>query len=773
MDEEYLQSDFDYNTLKVGALRRILTENHIEFPPNARKAALKRLYEEHIIPLLPQLRKKYLHAQPSSEGIVSVEEEKRRRSERRGGSSSNRRRRRKSSSDTSTSGRKRNGDTLEKEDQEDSSQQNRRDITEIDLTSTSSPTSTDLRSDVQNVQKTRRKLANSGTSSTTSSSGVFNIDLSAASPSGEALRSPKTQLVNPVTPPSAKKRKRADSRSIGKERTPIIDKVQRKTKAYDTRESHNVQDFTISSTSSSSSSSSPSSLSSEDENTIVQSGFESVKKTINSIKDNDIDIDMDMDMNSNSASSSSSDSDSDNQVSSSPERHTSLTSAPVSAPKSSSRYQQFSTSFETYSVKPSGHFSKRVDFTYKRKPLIPELDRLSVSPEFAEHLRQTLQENDDRRRSTTVTQIDKEPSVPVPATDTAISQSQGSGSTGVLPNGDSTAASELAYRSMGSGSNLHSTPGQGLVEIVDVDVDNDNEDDSAHANSKYAKTFEVVETDSQGSDKVRYQEQGQEESTDDIISSSDESFLLDEVVTTEDSENTYSEVEDTESPKESTQEQGNATLAKPPHAFRNALCKFIKFLFKSSIFLFVFGSLIITLLFALWYRQQRILVGYCGHEVNSSIFSQTYPDNEVIRSLDSFLEDYKPSCIPCPDHSICYPYMKIKCKPEYTLRKSKWSLFGMLPVGDSCVKDDRREQLVKEVVDRSLDFLRAKNAQVSCGNGHDDISSGMSEELLYDIFQEAKATWIGNDEFDEIWEQVVEDLKNEPEIVYRQVSTWV
>ena len=749
MDEEYLQPDFDYNTLKVGALRRILTENHVEFPSHAKKAALKRLYEERIIPLLPRLRKKYLHAKPSSEGIVSIEEEKRKESERKGSgsSSSSRRGRRKSSSGASTSGRKRNRDTLDKEDQEDSLQQNKRDVAEIDLTST--PTSDDLEGDVQSVQKTRRKLANSGTSSASTSSAPLNADLSAASSSSEALRSPKTQPVDPVTPPSLKKRKRTGNRSIGKERTPIIDKVQRKTKAYDTSESHNVQEFTISSTSSASSSSS---LLSENEN---ENG------TANGVKDNDIDIDMDSNSNSDS------DSDSDNQVSSSPERHTSLTSAPVSAPNGPSRYEQFSTSFETYSFKPSGHLSKKVDFTYKRRPLIPELDRLSVSPEFAEHLRQTLQENDDRKRSTTGVQIDKEPPVPVPATKTTIGQGQSSSTTDVLPFGNSAATSEQAYRGMDSGSNLHSTSEQGLVEIVDIDVDNDNEEDSTNFNSKHAKTFEVVESDSQESDKVRYQEQDQEESTDDVISSSDESFLLDEVVTTDDSG-----IEDTEPLTDGTQEEESATIAKPTHTIRNALCKSIKFLFKSSFFLFVFGTLTIIVLFALWYRQQRILVGYCGHEVNSSIFSQTYPDIEVIRSLDSFLEGYKPSCIPCPDHAICYPYMKIKCKPEYTLRKSKWSLLGILPVGDSCAKDDRREQLVKEVVDRSLDFLRAKNAQVSCGNGHDDISSGMSEELLYDIFQEAKATWIGNDEFDEIWEQVVEDLKNEPEIVYRQVSTW-
>lgn len=87
------------------------------------------------------------------------------------------------------------------------------------------------------------------------------------------------------------------------------------------------------------------------------------------------------------------------------------------------------------------------------------------------------------------------------------------------------------------------------------------------------------------------------------------------------------------------------------------------------------------------------------------------------------------------------------------------------------LKTTKKQQLVSEVVEKSLEFLRAKNAQISCGDGKDDIESGMTEDALYQIFNEARAPWIRDDEFEDLWIQVIKDLTEEPEILWRQVST--
>lgn len=162
-------------------------------------------------------------------------------------------------------------------------------------------------------------------------------------------------------------------------------------------------------------------------------------------------------------------------------------------------------------------------------------------------------------------------------------------------------------------------------------------------------------------------------------------------------------------------------------------------------------------------------MGYCGHEINLPTFQN--PDNlQVVDGVESFLEQYKPQCLPCPENAICYPYMRIKCKPDYAITPSKLSLYGLFPVSDYCVKDSKKEKLISEVVKKSLELLRTKNSRIKCGESDNDFESGITEEELHQIFYESRAPWINDEEFNDLWVQVIEDLKNEPEIIWRQVS---
>lgn len=72
-DLEYLEDGFDPNSMKVATLRRILVENNVDFPSNARKNALVGLFDEKVKPQIPQLRKMYLNVRPSDEGIVKMD----------------------------------------------------------------------------------------------------------------------------------------------------------------------------------------------------------------------------------------------------------------------------------------------------------------------------------------------------------------------------------------------------------------------------------------------------------------------------------------------------------------------------------------------------------------------------------------------------------------------------------------------------------------------------------------------------------------------------
>ncbi|AEY97292.1 FAER303Wp [Eremothecium gossypii FDAG1] len=196
---------------------------------------------------------------------------------------------------------------------------------------------------------------------------------------------------------------------------------------------------------------------------------------------------------------------------------------------------------------------------------------------------------------------------------------------------------------------------------------------------------------------------------------------------------------------------------------------FFNYLRHCAVKLFTFLLIVVPILFGLWYREQRVLIGYCGHEINLPTFTNT-DSSPFLSQLDLFLREAKPACLPCPENAICYPYMKIKCRPDYSVTPSILSLYGLFPVSDKCVKDSKREKLIAEVVHKSLELLRTKNAQIQCGECEDDTISGISENELYQIFFESRAPWMNEDEFRDIWQQVVKDLKTQPEIVCRQVS---
>ena len=212
-----------------------------------------------------------------------------------------------------------------------------------------------------------------------------------------------------------------------------------------------------------------------------------------------------------------------------------------------------------------------------------------------------------------------------------------------------------------------------------------------------------------------------------------------------------------------------AVNANEPAAEPSRIYAWLKALGSGLWKLSLFCMVMVPILFGLWYREERIHVGYCGQEIHLPTFEN--PNNTPwIEELESFLQDRKPQCLPCPENAICYPYMKIKCKPDYVVKSSKWSLQGLFPISKYCAKDSRREKLIAEVVKKSLELLRMKNGNVKCGDGPNDYESGISEEDLYKIFHEARTPSITDEEFDDLWAQVVKDLRNEPEISWRQVS---
>lgn len=360
------------------------------------------------------------------------------------------------------------------------------------------------------------------------------------------------------------------------------------------------------------------------------------------------------------------------------------------------------------------------DFSFERRTLAPDLDHLKVSQAFADELKLAYKEN----------------SVPVLARPESHSELEMNYISGP------------AEASLGKETSIEVSTTAGTLPQSGLEVSNE---DLASFKENEQEPQPVMEQDSSDSHSDLEIKQSQRITTPQLPTE-------DDVLVCEE------RAKEVEVSAEQVAEDNQVLQTNPSH-FRTTFLKPLGGVIRS---LSLFSLIVVPILYGLWYREQRIHVGYCGHEVETGkLFDSSIP---ALYKLDEFLEGQKPNCLPCPDHAICYPLMQMKCQPEYALQRNSWNLHHLLPLGDRCVKDTKREKLVSEVVKKSLAFLRMKNAQYSCGECKDDSKSGMTEEELYQIFYESRAPWINDKEFDELWSQAISDLIEEPEITWRQVS---
>ncbi|EDO18900.1 hypothetical protein Kpol_1023p69 [Vanderwaltozyma polyspora DSM 70294] len=206
------------------------------------------------------------------------------------------------------------------------------------------------------------------------------------------------------------------------------------------------------------------------------------------------------------------------------------------------------------------------------------------------------------------------------------------------------------------------------------------------------------------------------------------------------------------------------TVKKIKNFLNNSKLKSVtKFIFDITIFL----SIIATIGFTLWYREQRILVGYCGHEVERKLAVDTLLEsNQMATKVKSFLENYKPQCIPCPENGKCHSLMRLDCNENYLLANNPLSLFGLIPISGECIRDTKMEKIRNKIVRNALAIIRKKNAVYQCGSSNDDLASGIRVVELYNLFRQNKYSWLNKKEFDEMWKEVITNLKKIPDVIW-------
>lgn len=167
---------------------------------------------------------------------------------------------------------------------------------------------------------------------------------------------------------------------------------------------------------------------------------------------------------------------------------------------------------------------------------------------------------------------------------------------------------------------------------------------------------------------------------------------------------------------------------------------------------------------ALWYRQQKIAVGYCGLGRNTA---QVFPSD---LSIPDWLRTVvEPECEACPPHAYCFEDFLVKCEQDYILTHHPLSLGGLIPLPPTCEPDGEKVRRVKAVADKAVEELRDRRAKYECGELTDEQgeqleSAFIDEQELKESISKKRGKRLNDREFDELWEAAIGEITNREEV---------
>ncbi|KAH8905396.1 hypothetical protein BR93DRAFT_787449 [Coniochaeta sp. PMI_546] len=178
--------------------------------------------------------------------------------------------------------------------------------------------------------------------------------------------------------------------------------------------------------------------------------------------------------------------------------------------------------------------------------------------------------------------------------------------------------------------------------------------------------------------------------------------------------------------------------------------------------------LVTTLLsvYAAWYRQEKLAVGYCGlgRPANQLV---PIPDN--INLPDWAIALVEPQCEPCPPHAFCYEDFSVRCEQDFILKPHPLSLAGLVPLPPTCEPDGEKVRRVQAVADRAVEELRDRRAKYECGEplteeGAPVDTPVIDEEELRETLSQKRSKRMSKEEFDDLWTAAIGEIKSRDEV---------
>lgn len=166
--------------------------------------------------------------------------------------------------------------------------------------------------------------------------------------------------------------------------------------------------------------------------------------------------------------------------------------------------------------------------------------------------------------------------------------------------------------------------------------------------------------------------------------------------------------------------------------------------------------------YALWWRQEKLEVGYCGIGKTSKLLANV--------QLSEWVGGLQPECEACPQHAICYERLETKCEQDFVLKPHPLSLGGLVPLSPTCEPDGEKVRRVKVVADRAIEELRERKAKWECGTLVDDQGKTLPVELdetaLKGTVGQKRRRGMGEAEFEDLWRGALGEITGRDEVVH-------
>ncbi|KAI0818035.1 Man1-Src1p-C-terminal domain-containing protein [Xylaria sp. FL0064] len=195
---------------------------------------------------------------------------------------------------------------------------------------------------------------------------------------------------------------------------------------------------------------------------------------------------------------------------------------------------------------------------------------------------------------------------------------------------------------------------------------------------------------------------------------------------------------------------------------------------KTPILMFLITMLAV---YAGWYRQEKIAVGYCGagqtvssipSEIEVPEWAQSVLPAEI--PVPQFIIDkLEPECEPCPAHAYCYGDFSVQCEQDYILKPHPFALGGAIPLPPTCEPDGEKVRRVQAVADKAIEELRERAAKYECREPINEegtvVDTPAMEELeLKQIINKKKSRKMSNQEFEDLWGSAIGEIKQREEV---------